>query len=774
MIKKLQNREKLSTTYLWSIFIVVIIIDFLITVALFSIYCAAQISTAAKNSVSQLEQVRTSTDILFESMEAVVNQLANDADTATFLLGESTNRLREAAVGLKIRTLCTANPYLRFITLYNDTSKRFVSSGYAGDDIKLNAQEFYDRLGDQPYVCFFRPIGDAYNVQLNKKAMAYTFVFRINLKPNSGSSDLVIIDVNESYFNNALAPIRVEEHEQRVLLQGTEQEFIAEMSALPAQELFSVAAGGSGADYPEAKSMESSGSMFFHTPGQFWFTTYVRSAKVGWTFYNMLPYQVVLGALVTPAILTVTMTLLTLAFGYVLSRWLSAHLYQPIKALYENYVDSAGEKKGNELELLSQAFSDMYLKADELEKGLIASFHESKNFYLRALLSGERERVQGSLSTYRRLGINLNAPYYEVVVLECVPQEDMSREVGGKENLFIPYYALENITRELMGPALGVEFMRIGENHFAVLLYLEEPQLNDTLRQGLETIVDLMPREFHIDTSICVGQVVDSWMDINLVYEQEKIALHSRTASHYGRVFFAWDAPEAMSSDLYYSGLHTRLADCVRSGDLEACAREFDQALAAMKEISFKSARTYFRHILMSVLDVFFAALERDNEFFSKMMERLESLDRCENVRALRSVFLELLSSLSYRLSVGRKNSNQDAALQTKAYIDEHYDDPELSLRMLAERVQLSPAYLGRVFTAVTAYAFNDYVNQVRLEKAAELLRNTRMPVSRVSESVGVLNTNYFYSLFKKRYGVTPSAYRKGGCGKGPEEAADE
>ena len=770
---KPQSKGKLSTTYLWSIFVVVIIIDFLITVALFSIYCAAQISTARKNSVGQLEQVCTSTDILFESMEAVVNQLANDSDTATFLLSSSTNRLREAAVGLKIRTLRTANPYLRYITLYNNTSKRFVSSGYAGDDVKLNAQEFYDRLGDQPYVCYFRPIGDSYNVQASKKTMAYTFVFRVQLKPTSSTSDLVIIDVNDSYFNNALAPIRMEEQEQRVLLQGSQKEFIAEMSAAPAQRLFSVAAGSRETDFPGAGSEANSGSFSYHTPGQYWFTTYVRSEKVGWTFYSIVPYQVVLGGLVTPALLTVTMTLLTLAFGYMLSRRLSAHLYEPIKALYENYIDSAGEKKGNELELLSQAFSEMYSKADELERGLIASFHDSKSFYLRALLSGERERVQASLPTYQRLGIDLESPYFGVILLECVPQEAANGEAGRKENLFIPYYALENITRELMSPAEGVEFMRTGENHFAVLLYVREPQLNAALRQGLDTVAALMPREFHIDASICVGQVVDSWTDINLVYEQEKIALHSRTASHYGQVFYTWDAPEAMSSDLYYSGLHSRLAEYVRAGDMDACAQEFDQALAAMKEISFKSARTYFRHALMSVLDGFFAALERDNEFFTKMMERLESLDRCENVRALRSVFLELLSSLSYRLSVDRKNSNQDAARRAKEYIDQHYADPDLSLRMLAEQVKLSPAYLGKVFTAVTAYTFNDYVNRIRLEKAAELLRETRMPVSKVSESVGVLNTNYFYALFKKRYGVTPSAYRKGGPAEGEAQSRE-
>lgn len=759
---KSRGSSRLSATYLWSFFVLVIVIDFLITVALLAIYSAYQFSAAKNNSVSQLKQVSTSTDILFESMEAVVNQLSSDSDTATFLLASGTNRLREAAVGQKIRAVCTANPYLRYITLYNDTSKRFVSSAYAGDDIKLNVWEFYERLGSEPFTCYFRPIGDSYNVQPSKKAMVYTFVFRINLKPNSQFSDLVIIDVNDSYFNNALAPIRKSEYPQKVLLQGSQRDFVAEMSAGPGQSLFSVGAGFSGENLPGAGDGELAGSFSYKAGGQLWFGTYVHSEKVGWTFYNLLPYRVVLEGLAAPATLTVIMTLLTLAFGYMLSKKLSAHLYQPIKALYEDYVDSSGDKKGNELELLSRAFSDMYSKADELERGLIASFHESRSLYLRALLSGENERVEASLSAYRRLGIDLEAPYYGVVRMECVPQWGHE----GKEDLFICYYALENITRELMATARGTEFLRAGENHFAVLLYLDEPGLSEEQLRGLDTIAGMMSGEFHIDVNICVGQAVDSWRDINLVYEQEKIALHSRATSRWGDVFHTWDLPEAMSSDLYFSGLHTRLTEHVRGGDMDACGREFDQALAAMKEISFKSARTYFRHALMSVMDAFYAALERDDNAFQKMMECLDRLDRCENVRAMRAVFLELLSILSIRLSADRKNGNQDAALHAKEYIDENFSDPELSLRMLADQVKLSPAYFGKVFTAVTTYTFNDYLNNTRLNHAAKLLRETSMPISRISEEVGVMNTNYFYALFKKRYGVTPSAYRKGGEGE--------
>ena len=48
-----------------------------------------------------------------------------------------------------------------------------------------------------------------------------------------------------------------------------------------------------------------------------------------------------------------------------------------------------------------------------------------------------------------------------------------------------------------------------------------------------------------------------------------------------------------------------------------------------------------------------------------------------------------------------------------------------------------------------------------RMKKAASLLVETKLPISQISESIGILNTNYFYSVFKKKFGMTPLAYRR-------------
>ena len=47
------------------------------------------------------------------------------------------------------------------------------------------------------------------------------------------------------------------------------------------------------------------------------------------------------------------------------------------------------------------------------------------------------------------------------------------------------------------------------------------------------------------------------------------------------------------------------------------------------------------------------------------------------------------------------------------------------------------------------------------MKKAASLLIETKLPISQISESIGILNTNYFYSVFKKKFGMTPLAYRR-------------
>lgn len=760
----MENKGKgseLQKKYLRLFFSSVLIIGLTVAFSLFFLYSQIRIKETTEYTVSQLEQICASTDILYESMEAVVHEVMTDADTATFFFNQSVDRLKEAAAGIRIRSIRSGNPYLRHITLYNSTNRRFVSSSCAGDGNALKAEDFYTRLAEKPYVCFYRQTGAEFTIQPNRTVPVFTFVFPIRMKADH-TTDLAIIDVNETYFSRVLSPMRTESMRQQVVLLDQDNEFITSLSADPDQNGFAHNTNpptfhGGELDFLH----DGSGSVRSKQEGEDQFIAFSQAGNAGWTILNILPYRTIYSGFGKIALITFSVILFVLILGYALSKKLSSFLYIPIHDLYENYVSTdIKKKKGNELNLLNEAFSEMYSRVDSLEQGLITSFQESRSLYLRYMLYGEINKVTASAQAYQKLGIRLDSPYFSVSMLECVPCDEKKLE-SEKPNLFIYYYALENIVRELLSPLGEAEFLREGETRFVVLLYLKNSSLPQELYESFSVAIYTMLEEFNAITAVCVGDITDSWQNINVLYEQTRIALDSKSAGHSGSVFSYTESSETISNEVYYSSVCTRLSDYVRSQNMAACGEIFDKTLSMLSSVSFRDVKSWSRHTLMSVLDGFSIAFSQEDVAFSELINQLGEINNCQNIAALRWVFLDFLGSLARQLSINRKNSNQDAALRVKAYIDRNYSDPNLSLAILADKVQLSPGYLGRTFSLATAFSITDYINKVRMEAASELLLTTKMPIHQISEQVGVLNTNYFYSLFRKHFGVTPTAYRK-------------
>ena len=81
---------------------------------------------------------------------------------------------------------------------------------------------------------------------------------------------------------------------------------------------------------------------------------------------------------------------------------------------------------------------------------------------------------------------------------------------------------------------------------------------------------------------------------------------------------------------------------------------------------------------------------------------------------------------------------------------------------MLAERFQVSIAYMSLQFKKETGENFLDYVWKLRLEKAKQLLRESDMSIDEVSAAVGYANASSFRRKFKQETGISPSQLRNG------------
>ncbi|MGO4111635.1 response regulator [Paenibacillus sp. YAF4_2] len=97
---------------------------------------------------------------------------------------------------------------------------------------------------------------------------------------------------------------------------------------------------------------------------------------------------------------------------------------------------------------------------------------------------------------------------------------------------------------------------------------------------------------------------------------------------------------------------------------------------------------------------------------------------------------------------------------QALRYIHEHYAEA-LTLKSLGLQFHIHPNYLGQLFHKQTGDTFTDYLNKFRIDKAKELLADSRLKVNEIARQVGYWETGYFYKQFKKHVGMVPGDFKE-------------
>ncbi len=95
-------------------------------------------------------------------------------------------------------------------------------------------------------------------------------------------------------------------------------------------------------------------------------------------------------------------------------------------------------------------------------------------------------------------------------------------------------------------------------------------------------------------------------------------------------------------------------------------------------------------------------------------------------------------------------------------YIESNYSNPELSLSMIAKHFNISYTYASYIFKTGSDASFNDFINQVRITRAKEIIRSCpSATLESIAENVGYSSSTYFGKIFKNRCGMTPSQYKR-------------
>lgn len=141
-------------------------------------------------------------------------------------------------------------------------------------------------------------------------------------------------------------------------------------------------------------------------------------------------------------------------------------------------------------------------------------------------------------------------------------------------------------------------------------------------------------------------------------------------------------------------------------------------------------------------------------------MEQLQSGEAFTSISKLRRWSLGVLNKLEEGTSNEMKDIRSLYVKKTQEFAEKnlHHD---VSLRALADHVNLHPTHLSKIYKIQTGEGISDYVFRLRMERACHVLRTTDKKVYEISMEIGYLDPAYFIKVFKRQFGSTPQEYRE-------------
>ena len=127
-----------------------------------------------------------------------------------------------------------------------------------------------------------------------------------------------------------------------------------------------------------------------------------------------------------------------------------------------------------------------------------------------------------------------------------------------------------------------------------------------------------------------------------------------------------------------------------------------------------------------------------------------------------------LIEPLAAMLALLFINKTEEAAPAGDGYVYGHivsylhnHIGEKILLSDIADFCHYSPSFITRLFKSRSGMTINEYLQDIRMKKARDLLLKTDMQISEISEACGFSDTNYFIACFSERYGTPPKRFRK-------------
>lgn len=491
--------------------------------------------------------------------------------------------------------------------------------------------------------------------------------------------------------------------------------------------------------------------------------TYTTSDYNRWTYVVAQPASLVWDKVNYIRRITITSIAVSLLAGIGIALYLAYRNGKPLKSIVRHALERFERDSFHSKDaygFIEGALLRLSDNNEELEKKMQEQIPLLRHTFFERLLKGEFTSDSEMERLPEHIGVEVAGRYYTVAILHT------RFEKLAKENLLERLDISRVLVKEILRSVGHERYYEhnVDEDKIAVLFIsgLEDRQkYAETLQAALEQIMRLISGQLDARVTIAVGGICEQIASVSRSYEEaRKVLSNSVSLNASNAVVHYEEVPQSKNACYFPADLEVRLMNVTKSGNEQQVADILQRLYRenfVERRLSLPLVRLFLYDLLATLMRTM-EYLDMQDEAVERIIDTLESdPDPGQTFRSIENVFTRLCRMTEER----KKSRNIRLKDQMIAYLEAVSSNPDLCLVAVADQFNMSEAYLSQFFKEQTGVNFSEYLERLRMDKAKELLMESRYSVNEISCKVGYSSTNTFGRAFKRVHGVSATSYKR-------------
>ena len=507
---------------------------------------------------------------------------------------------------------------------------------------------------------------------------------------------------------------------------------------------------------------EEAGKLYttFSCSGREYTLITLQSEISGWTYLYYIPSDVLNADSIAAKQFVIVLAVLLILFSMVMIQIISDRVYQPLRNLRKKFdADSVWTEGADDITVMQDTFSFLESRIEDMKD----AFSRNKNvLQYQCLLDILYDNHMSEDTVYEQLqlcGITFREPHFCLMIIEIEKVVFNSLTLEEREYMTVK---LQDFVNDWYQKSVIQMTEAHPNNRIVALLNLSMAQYRELLDEEQKLIHYLQDR-LHIAVNIAISESTEQLSGVRGLYPVVCDYLKYSFIYNYGNVF-TYEKNALFEQNQLEVSLkeYQQLENLARNDNIEGFMQIVDDYITQIyaKNYSYHSVNVFLMQLygitcrIGREFHVFEGDTERKNRIVHEFHHAVNLTQSVECIYMLLYAYRDLYHKKSDK-------SNVDLVKNIRDYICANCRE-EITLVSVAEHFHISTGHLSRLFKSINGENFSNFVVNAKLEKAAQMLVQERQTsVNEIAQELGYYSPAYFTRLFKGKYGVTPTNYRK-------------